>query len=567
MDMFHRLTSKPAFFPCLAAAIGVLAFLYLWGPRILNPTYFGWLFYGDHAVHSLGWSFFRQSPWHFPIGTNENFVFGTGINIGQTDSIPLLAIPFKLLSPLLPATFQYFGLWLLSCYVLIAYFGFLFVRELTQSNLAAICAALLCALSPALAFRFGHLSLCCHWLLLLCLYLYLRVDQGNVTSTLKVSAFSVVLCSWIHPYTWFMVAILHGAILVRFLLSGRVAWWKPVLVGFFSVGASVLSWWVIGYLSVKDRGAFGFGWYSSNLTAFWNPIETNAGFIARQPVLGGQYEGFAYLGVGVLLMLIPSLILLLKDGKSLFRKYWPLMAALLLLTVFAFGNGLHWYRNLILDLSQYYEPFNGFTAVFRSSGRFIWPLYYLLLCFSTVVLARQTTWVKRTVILCALVGIQAYDIFPVLKHCRSKMYLRDPFPGIDPAAVLLNLPQEYRVVRIIPPMVDNADGRAKYEPSSMIAIAYMATLQNRQFNSGAFARPNVAMMRDHVDQEMSTFLMGGDPTSSLYFVHKPSLAQMGNTIPSAYRCRDIPLKEFVMCVSEKGNETAVTEWIRKDHGL
>lgn len=40
------------------------------------------------------------------------------VSVLYTDSIPLFAIFFKALSPLLPETFQYFGLFGLMCYML-----------------------------------------------------------------------------------------------------------------------------------------------------------------------------------------------------------------------------------------------------------------------------------------------------------------------------------------------------------------------------------------------------------------------------------------------------------------
>lgn len=41
-----------------------------------------------------------------------------GAAVTYTDSVPLLAILFRLLSPILPTTFQYFGLYTLCCYIL-----------------------------------------------------------------------------------------------------------------------------------------------------------------------------------------------------------------------------------------------------------------------------------------------------------------------------------------------------------------------------------------------------------------------------------------------------------------
>lgn len=60
------------------------------------------------------------------------------VSIVYTDSIPLFALLFKILSPLLPANFQYFGLFELLSYALMGGFGALFVRAF-QKEARSVC--------------------------------------------------------------------------------------------------------------------------------------------------------------------------------------------------------------------------------------------------------------------------------------------------------------------------------------------------------------------------------------------------------------------------------------------
>jgi len=98
---------------CLLA--GVAIFLLTYGFPILVPTNVNWLMTvrQDWGTHYLGWFFYRNEPWHFPLGGVSGYYYPLGTNVGFTDSIPLMAIFFKIFSPILPADFQYFGIWFL----------------------------------------------------------------------------------------------------------------------------------------------------------------------------------------------------------------------------------------------------------------------------------------------------------------------------------------------------------------------------------------------------------------------------------------------------------------------
>ena len=72
----------------------------------------------DAATNYLGWTFYRDSGWTWPPAANPAYGMDIAGSILMADANPLLAMPFKLLSPLLPEPFQYFGWWLLACFLL-----------------------------------------------------------------------------------------------------------------------------------------------------------------------------------------------------------------------------------------------------------------------------------------------------------------------------------------------------------------------------------------------------------------------------------------------------------------
>ena len=167
--------STSAWIPVL---FGVCAFFIICGPRFLDPTNVAWLVGGDPLQHYLGWAFFRNSPWTWPVGLSPQYGLDFSNSIVFTDSIPLLAIPFKALAPLLPETFQYLSIWVMLCFVLQAYFAFRLIG-LISSNIAIQCmGSVLFLFSPPLIFRLSlHESLMGHFLLLASLYLNLKTSS------------------------------------------------------------------------------------------------------------------------------------------------------------------------------------------------------------------------------------------------------------------------------------------------------------------------------------------------------------------------------------------------------
>jgi len=107
---------KSFFIPLL---LGCIFFYSVVGIGPLDPQNLSWIFGRfDPPQHYLGWSFYRNSPWSLPIGSNPNYGIDIGSSVVYSDSVPIMAIFFKLLSPFLGSPFQYFGIWLLICFAL-----------------------------------------------------------------------------------------------------------------------------------------------------------------------------------------------------------------------------------------------------------------------------------------------------------------------------------------------------------------------------------------------------------------------------------------------------------------
>ncbi len=123
----------------LAAIIGAIAFVCIYGVEVLATKNTLWLENaGDLTQHYTGWTFFRSSDWNFQIGLFNSLSYPNYASIIFTDSIPLFAVFFKIISNILPETFQYMGIFGIICYILQGVFSFTLLRKFIENKFYAI---------------------------------------------------------------------------------------------------------------------------------------------------------------------------------------------------------------------------------------------------------------------------------------------------------------------------------------------------------------------------------------------------------------------------------------------
>jgi len=415
--------------------IGIIAIWWLFknhfGFVVLNPLQISWLMSYDWAQHFLGWQFYRNAPWDFPIGKITDFFYPIGTNIGYTDSIPLIAIPLKLFNKYLPPLFQYIGIWFLICYILQALFAILLLRTFKFNRFPLIIGMLFLLFAPPLLARFPHPSLCAHWLIIGSLWLWFY--SNNKQKQKKAIAWQIILLilsSLIHPYLCFITYAFTIALLWKifnnYSFIGLLKFFTFSIISFFII---LINWYIIGYIgSISDSEyiASGFGWFSANLNTFFNGGDTSS-FFKKLPVYsdGQFFEGYAYMGLGIILMLaIILFVWLLKLHKNCkivnpFNKNTIKRNIALIIVVFALYllslSNIITLGKKVVFIIPIDEFLNKFLFAFRSSGRFIWPLYYLIFLFVIVYFGKQKFVSSKisNVILVSCLIIQFVDIKPL----------------------------------------------------------------------------------------------------------------------------------------------------------
>lgn len=378
---------------------------YGWG--MLDPTNIKWLMTdgSDWTPDFLAWTYYRNEPWGLPLGVMEGYSAPGKVSIGLTGAIPLMAVPFKILSSILPFEFQYFGFWMFLCFLLQGYFSAKLVHIFVKESLPLFLGAALMTLSYSMMDRVGHLNLCAHWLVIAGIYVFFKHRER---SAFWRHGLLIAMSVWIHPYLIVFCLAIAFAHYLSMVLEDRSSLKRALgyMLGnfLFLFGA----WFLIGnhVLSSGDSVSSGLGIYSTNLNTFWNP-KLPSTFLPHQGyAFDGQYEGLAYLGIGVLLALLIVAGLRIT-GKTNFKyrnRTRALLLVALLLFVFSLSHVITYGSHVLFEI-----PLPKFIIIvassLRATGRYVWLLQYILVLGMIIGLYRASihTNIKSLVLAGALI--------------------------------------------------------------------------------------------------------------------------------------------------------------------
>jgi hypothetical protein len=250
-----------------------------------------------------------------------------------------------------------------------------------------------------------------------------------------------------------------------------------------SVGALWLFGFVSGALSsTPDALATeGFGEFSADPLALINPLQYGR-FLPAIGIAGRQYEGYGYLGFGVLVLLVLRLALLVKVRPS--KRDWlrlaPLLVFALVCALYSLSNRVVMAQHLIADWSAFYAKLGKLPSIFRSSGRFLWPLH-ILLTYVAVLGATKLPllWHKRAALGAAAL-LQAVDFNPTLSPVHNK-----PPPFVPFAAQEWGLLREYQHLVIQPVQIQWA---CPFDHNLVAKVSWEAYRQHLTINSGHVGR-------------------------------------------------------------------------------
>lgn len=393
----------------IAAILGAIAFFVIY-PHLLDFSYDAWLLTAgpDQIQYYTGWLMYRQAEWSWSLGMIPNYAYPSGISISYTDSIPLLAIFFKIFTHWLPAVWQYTGLWILLCFILQGIFAYLLLERFFKNKVLSLLASVFFILSPIMLFRMGgHFALAGHWLILAAWWLFFAKDRLSWLAWLTLTGLALL----VHPYLLFMVffiALLKAMDLL--FIKKTLSIKKFILFILFLVAYLFFLGFILGLFQIEQSTAAGYGDFSMNLNAILNPM-TWSGVLSDRPSIFYQAEGFNYLGLGIIFLLIFSLIRLFREKNKLakIKNNWLLILFCLFLTMLALSHIVTWDDHVLFQIHWPAYIIDNVWGIFRSSGRFFWPVYYLVM-LGLILSVKKLKFNKAVIILSLALFIQIYDL-------------------------------------------------------------------------------------------------------------------------------------------------------------
>jgi hypothetical protein len=418
----------------ISLCVGFVYALVLMGPA-LNPRNTGWMI-GDQAMYYTGWELFRQDPqWHWPLTHTDRVGYPVGENVALLDLDPLLAVVFKLFSPLLPEPFQYFGFEAVLVLALQLFFSVRLFRLVLggENPVGAWLCSLFLLFAPPLTFNatfhFAHSN---HWLLIAALLVYFQAQQEQPNTIRRFVISAIVLAGVAiatNPYLAFQVLLVLTATVGSLLWQRRLSLARAAVVMAALGATAMLVVFSFGLFISEGRGysALGYRMFALNLLAPFDPYIYGA--ILRRllhyfPVETQTYPGCSYLGAGVIFLGILLLILFaLRPAKRprLDRRWWlPLGACCLLLTLMALSTRVMLGSVTLVDVDPRQHLTRFLSPLRMSVYLFLVPYYTIL----TALVAATFLFFRRRaayMLLAAVLVVQLVDLAPLRSWAHARV--------------------------------------------------------------------------------------------------------------------------------------------------
>jgi hypothetical protein len=509
----------------IAAALGLAVYVAMFGPGHMFGTTTYWdMPQPDQRAYLIGFRYFLHEPWHWPLFTSKTMNLPYRESIAFTDSIPLWAFVNKLIATVVPpwkpfAMRAYLGIWAAIVYTLQACFGVGILRQLGHcARGAAIVTSVFFIAIPAFVIRYGHASLSAHFLTLSAFYLYLRCSAAPAERRKLYTIWVLQLGAaiLINPYHAVMSFGLFVVTLVRTRALRAIAVWIPL--GFISLGAAA---WLAGYFSDASKVHMpGFELAGTNVLMMIVPMKStlfgDADGLANVLATQFQYEGWAYLGFGVLVLVGWSL----ASSRVLVGaiKHHRLLFAFVVATwLLSLSNNIYFGSHLIVgyDLP---DVLHWIPDQFRAPGRFVWvPMYAIVIYVLHLAMTRFASGWKLAV-LPVLAAVQLIDVRATweLPLASTDHGPREDVIGVDRWRPFVLAHDQ---VRVLPSFVCTLDGTLHLDWVSA-EIEFLASLRALPINGVYSARP----ARDCAVDQLAWRALKVEP-NTLYVV-LPTAARM-----------------------------------------
>lgn len=512
----------------ISVLLGALGFVLIYGVRILDVSYVAWVEHagGDLTQSWYGWRFFSNSAWHWPLGLMEG-VAPDLTSIIYVDSVPIFNVIFKLFRGILPAESQFFGIWGIVCFMLSGLLGYELVYACTRKNAYSLCAAVFFIFNNIMIQRlYTHTALAANWIILLGILVV--VKSSKLIAGKKILAWMGVFCVCVSVNIYYIpiLGVLMFMYCIYDFLSDRQRWKESAGIFAGSMVAVFVPFYLYGgfyHMSAGDAAPSGLGYYCANINSLYNPMEyglylTGYGRVLRTLPMAtdGQYEGYAYLGAGLILLGIFAVAGLFFCDREKLRLYLRRnklqliigIVTVLMLYVLSFGTIVSLNHRVLFTI-PYPQFILKILAVFRSTGRFLWGVWDIYAVVVIASISKEYGRKAATFLVCLCILIQLYDL---------------SYFGVNRHSIYAGEQQEYETALASGEWEQVLDGkkqmfmfnRAMLRLDSFYDIADKALDNGMSINDFYYSRRDAEAIDIAKDEEWSAIMNGGADNEKVY---------------------------------------------------
>ena len=508
-------------------------YLSLGGFSKLNPRNIDWI-YGDNITAYIAQLFYIEDQWRFPLATNPNYGAELSTSLSFTGPPIPLAIFQKIF--LIPSNLQLFGFWFALIFIFQAFFAISICRELQYSLTQSVGLSIL-FFTPFLLQRTQfHYWLSAHFLILWAILLIIRFFKYSKVSKLQSSVL-LVFSYLINGYLFVMVLIILSYMWLHYIQNGSKSRKRAIIDLIWINLPMPVSLFIFEginsqnnlYESIRMTFGGGYGSYPFNLISFINPfvgftdfytggknedaITLNfSSFDYSFGATKGSYEGFMYLGLGVILMIVLTFLKsdIQSDRKIKVNKKITIIY-FSLITLFSVTYRVSIGSNEV----NLKFPYLGTWALstFRASSRFMWIIAYIILILAIWKLHKKYKKLILNSLIVTILFTQGMDLYkPVIQRfasqefSKSKMRLTNKEWDSNESFF-----RKFETIRTFP--VGN--GVTNWDKISFMSWKVKATSDSIQSS-----RPNFVRIKKMYEQNYSAICSGSIKPGVLYGVPK-----------------------------------------------
>jgi hypothetical protein len=211
----------------------------------------------------------------------------------------------------------------------------------------------------------------------------------------------------------------------------------------------------------------------------------------------------------VVVVFFSATLLNLSRLSNSSRTYVPLIIAVCMLAVYSMTNRVGFAQQTLFEYPLF-PPLRQFTETFRTHGRSIWPLYYLVLFTAIVVFAKTSSKKYTGLLLLALFCFQVIDSSSAVSLARHRFDSPQwVSPMKDPRWEMFA--KKYKHLVVVPPLNDDQEER-------WIVIDEFANRYRMGTNSGSFSRFDQNVYTKSYQDRVAELISGKPNKDTLYMV-------------------------------------------------